>query len=153
MILFIFLPICAFSDIYIWTDANGVKHVSDRPPRDSEVTADMRTLEVAPPPPPKEVSENPGTTEALSVFAAQDSVFTGHSVMMYTQNNNIDCINARKFFLDNQIQFIEFNLNDSEIVIESYKNQGGQGMPLIIIDGTKVLGWDKNKVKALLNID
>ena len=148
MILFILLPVCLFSEIYIWTDANGVKHVSDTPPRQSEIVKDYQSMESSPVPPPKTVQPDKQDTASTEINEPTQS----REVAMFTLPGNVDCEKARQWFNSHNVAFQEFDINSSETIKSAYKELNGKGIPLIVINDQTVNGWDETRVKTLLNL-
>jgi len=69
---------------------------------------------------------------------------------IYTSNNCQYCHEAKEFFNDSNIPFTEHNISiDKEAKTEIMK-MGYRSVPLIVIDGEKILGFDKEKVVSLL---
>ena len=69
---------------------------------------------------------------------------------IYTSNNCQYCHEAKEFFNESNIPFTEHNISiDKEAKTEIMK-MGYRSVPLIVIDGEKILGFDKEKVVSLL---
>ena len=152
MILLFLLPVCVFSEIYIWTDANGVKHVSDTPPPQSETIKDYRTLESSPARSQKATKPTEKDNPSGDV-AATDTSAAPPKVTMFTRPGYKDCDAARRWFTFSRIPFQEYNIDASVGTRNAYEDLGGKGMPLIVIDQHKVIGWDLEKVKELLHME
>ena len=70
---------------------------------------------------------------------------------IYTSNNCQYCHEAKEFFSENNLSFTEHNISlDKEAKMEIMK-KGYRSVPLIIIDGEEILGFDKEKIVTLLN--
>ncbi len=63
------------------------------------------------------------------------------------------CIKTKEFLKANNIEFEDINVaEDSKAAQEMIKKSGQQGVPVIDIDGTILVGFDEAKIKKLLNI-
>ena len=61
------------------------------------------------------------------------------------------CIKAKKFFKENKIKFIDYNVaEDQEMAKKMVEKTGQMGVPVIVIDGEIVIGFDKPKIEKLL---
>ena len=69
---------------------------------------------------------------------------------IYTSNNCQYCHEAMEFFSESNLKFTEHNISvDKEAKTEIIK-KGYRSVPLIIIDGEEILGFDKEKIVTLL---
>lgn len=75
-------------------------------------------------------------------------------VKIYTTSTCVYCQLAKQFLKENNIEYQEFNVGEDEKAREEMLNKTGQfiGVPVIEIDGEMMLGFDKVKVKKLLNL-
>lgn len=74
------------------------------------------------------------------------------TVEIYTSDTCIQCIKAKEFLKSNNIEYIERNISKNS---EDRKNLIGMGymsIPVTIINGQHVLGFDLNRMKNLLGI-
>ncbi|MDD5070730.1 MAG: Uxx-star family glutaredoxin-like (seleno)protein [Candidatus Omnitrophica bacterium] len=63
------------------------------------------------------------------------------------------CIHAKDFLRENNIEFENIDVSQNQEKAQEMVNLSGQmGVPVIAIDETIVVGFDKNKIKQLLNI-
>jgi len=61
------------------------------------------------------------------------------------------CIMAKKFLKDNNIEFEDIDVSrDKKAAKEMIKKTGQMGVPVIEIDGEFVVGFDRDKIKELL---
>ena len=68
-------------------------------------------------------------------------------VEIYTSNTCIQCIKAKEYW---NIEFKEYNISkDLEAKRELIK-MGYMSIPVILIDGEHVLGFDLNRIESLL---
>ncbi len=63
------------------------------------------------------------------------------------------CHMAKDFLKEHNIEFTEFDVStDKEKAQEMIKKSGQMGVPVLDIDGKIVVGFDKEKIKELLDI-
>ena len=74
-------------------------------------------------------------------------------VIVYSTSTCSHCIQAKKFFDDNNIEYENFDVSvDSLKIDEMVKKSGQMGVPVIDIDGVIIVGFEKNKISELLEI-
>jgi glutaredoxin len=61
------------------------------------------------------------------------------------------CKKTRTFFNDNNIKFQEFDIEKSDDGRRRYDELNGKGIPLVLINGGRVNGYNKSKMLELLN--
>jgi glutaredoxin len=60
---------------------------------------------------------------------------------------------AKQFLAENQVPFEEIDVAASQLAAQEMISRSGQlGVPVIDIDGQIVIGFDRNKIKQLLNL-
>jgi len=59
------------------------------------------------------------------------------------------CKEARKLFKENDIDYFEYDVEKSEEGREQFRKLGGKGVPLILIDGEVLKGFDAEQILAL----
>jgi glutaredoxin-like YruB-family protein len=63
------------------------------------------------------------------------------------------CIMAKKFLKDNNIEFEDIDVSrDIKSAREMVEKTGQMGVPVIEIDGEFVIGFDRNRIKELLQL-
>ena len=65
-------------------------------------------------------------------------------VEIYTSDTCIQCIKAKEYLKNRNIEFKEYNISKDLIKL------GYMSIPVIIIDGEHVLGFDLNRIESLL---
>lgn len=61
------------------------------------------------------------------------------------------CIRAKQFLKDNNVQFADIDVSaDQAKAEEMIKKSGQMGVPVLEIDGEIIVGFDKEKIKAVL---
>jgi len=62
------------------------------------------------------------------------------------------CKMARDLFERYGIIYRDYDIENDRLAYEEYKRLGGVGVPLIVINGTNVYGYDEKRIKRLLGI-
>jgi len=63
------------------------------------------------------------------------------------------CIMAKKFLKDNNIEFEDIDVSRNiKAAREMVEKTGQMGVPVIEIDGEFVIGFDRNRIKELLQL-
>jgi len=63
------------------------------------------------------------------------------------------CIMTKKFLKDNNIEFEDIDVSrDKKAAEEMVMKTGQMGVPVVEIDGEIVIGFDRDKIKKLLNL-
>ena len=63
------------------------------------------------------------------------------------------CIMTKKFLKDNNIEFEDIDVSrDKKAAEEIVMKTGQMGVPVVEIDGEIVIGFDRDKIKKLLNL-
>ena len=63
------------------------------------------------------------------------------------------CIRAKQFLKENNVLFTDFDVSsNSEKAEEMTQKSGQMGVPVLDIEGTIIVGFDKEKIKQSLGI-
>lgn len=73
-------------------------------------------------------------------------------VEIYTSNTCTYCHQAKEFFKENNIDYTEHNVSTDMESRKALMKKGIMSVPLIVIDGEDILGFDESRVRALLKI-
>ncbi|WP_042278384.1 glutaredoxin family protein [[Clostridium] dakarense] len=73
-------------------------------------------------------------------------------VEIYTSDSCIQCIKAKEYLKLNNIEYIEYNISKSSEARKELIRMGYMSIPVMIIDGEHVLGFDLNRMKSLLGM-
>ena len=74
-------------------------------------------------------------------------------VTVYSTSTCPFCIRAKQFLKDNNIQFQEIDVSSDQAKAQEMINRSGQmGVPVIDVDGTIVVGFDKDKIREALKL-
>ena len=71
-------------------------------------------------------------------------------VIMYVTSGCSYCAKARTWFDSREIQFDERNIDTSAEASREWQQLGGEGTPLIVINGNAILGFVQARVEAEL---
>ncbi len=75
-------------------------------------------------------------------------------VIVYSTPTCMYCNMAKDFFKDNDISFTEYNVgSDLDKRREMVEKSNQMGVPVIVVDGEVIVGFDKNRLSELLEID
>jgi len=75
------------------------------------------------------------------------------SVKVYSTSTCPWCIRTKQFLKENNIFFDDYDVaSDQEKADEMVKKSGQMGVPVLDIEGTIIVGFDKDKIKAALGI-
>lgn len=76
------------------------------------------------------------------------------NVIIYSTPTCIYCKMAKEFLTEHKIPFLDYDLSqDVEKKDEVVKKTGQMAVPVIDIDGEIVIGFDKEKISRLLEIN
>lgn len=73
-------------------------------------------------------------------------------VEIYTSTTCSYCHMAKEFFKENNVEFIEHNISEDADSRKELMKKGYRSVPVIIIDGEEILGFDKDKISNLLGL-
>lgn len=75
-------------------------------------------------------------------------------VIVYTTPTCSWCRTLKDYLTNNRIKFREIDVSkDEKAANEMVKRSGQQGVPQSLIDGQVIVGFDRNKINGLLNIN
>lgn len=63
------------------------------------------------------------------------------------------CMKAKQFLEERKIEFEWKDVQDQALAEEAYRKSGQAGIPVIDINGNIVVGFDVEKIKALLGLE
>lgn len=73
-------------------------------------------------------------------------------IEIYTSDSCIQCIKAKEYLKLNNIEYIEYNISKNSEARKELIRMGYMSIPVMIIEGEHVLGFDLNRMKSLLGI-
>ena len=75
------------------------------------------------------------------------------NVKVYTTKTCPWCIKTKKFFKDNNVNYQEINVGENEQARnEMFEKSGQFGVPVVDVNGSIIIGFDKNALKKALGI-
>lgn len=75
------------------------------------------------------------------------------NITIYTTSSCVYCKMAKEFFKSNNIAYKEINVeNDLDAQQEMIKKSSQMGVPVIEINGSVIVGFDKGHVEKLLEM-
>lgn len=83
----------------------------------------------------------------VSYFSPAESA---QEVIMYAVPDCGYCRQARRYFADHGIDYVEYNIDNSSRRMKEFRRMGGRGTPLILIDGRKIHGFNTRAIEAAL---
>lgn len=121
------------AEIYTWTDASGKKHFSDKkPPNQSAETMKTRV----------------NTYEEVS-FDVAPAAQPSEQVVMYATEWCGYCKKARRYFRNNNIAFVEYDIEKDAVAKQAYDRIGGRGVPVILVGQRRMNGFSEAGFKQI----
>lgn len=74
----------------------------------------------------------------------------GDKVVLYATDWCGYCAKARTFLKDNNIPYVEFDIEKSTEGRAEYEKLGGNGIPLLLVRGNVVRGYSPDEIKHFL---
>ena len=74
------------------------------------------------------------------------------TVEIYTSDTCIQCVKAKEFLKANNVEYTEHNISKNSEARKNLIRMGYMSIPVTIINGQHVLGFDLNRMKDLLEI-
>lgn len=72
-------------------------------------------------------------------------------IVMYTTSTCPACTAAKSYFKQRGISYLEMNVEANQQAMEQFAKLGGRGVPLIIINGQTVEGFNPGRIEQLLS--
>ena len=77
----------------------------------------------------------------------------GSQVIVYSTKTCPHCVRAKEYLEDKNVEFEEIDVSeDQEKAREMVDLTGQMGVPVIVIDGEAIVGFDRAKIQKALNI-
>jgi glutaredoxin 3 len=75
------------------------------------------------------------------------------NITVYTNSSCPYCIKLKKFLKENGVKFKEINISIYPEAAKELNNKTGQtGVPVTLFGNHKIVGFDENRLRNLLNI-
>lgn len=71
-------------------------------------------------------------------------------VELYTSNTCGYCNMAKDYFNEKNISYVEYNISEDANARKDLMKMGYMSVPVILIDGREVLGFDRDRIEDLL---
>ena len=73
-------------------------------------------------------------------------------VEIYTSDTCIQCKKAKEYLRNNNIEFVEYNISSNQEYKRELIKKGYLSVPVIVVDGQDILGFDLSRIKQLTGI-
>ncbi len=74
-------------------------------------------------------------------------------VIVYSTNSCPWCVKAKDFLKENKIDYVEHNVAEDAKALQDMEEKSGQrGVPVLDINGTIIVGFDRDAIKAALKL-
>lgn len=74
-------------------------------------------------------------------------------VIVYSTNSCPWCVKVKGFLKENKIDYVEHNVAEDAKALQDMEEKSGQrGVPVLDINGTIIVGFDRDAIKAALNL-
>jgi glutaredoxin len=124
------------AQVYKWVDDDGITHFSDTPPQSD---SDFSEIEVK-------------VNSYTSTFVEETPIDNqGDKIVMYSTSWCGYCKKARRYFDDNNIAFVEYDIEKSPKARKEYDALGGRGVPVILVGNRKLTGFSVDAFEKLYN--
>jgi glutaredoxin len=134
----------AAAQVYKWTDSAGRVHYGDKQPEDAK--SQQLKLQVQSYEGPAKVMD-----WAAILHKKAPEVAVTSSVVMYSTSWCPHCKRARAYFARNGIAYQDIDVEKSEAGKRDFAALGGGGVPLIVVGGKAMRGFDSTRMDQLLN--
>lgn len=72
-------------------------------------------------------------------------------VIIYSSNTCPHCVSAKEYLGEKNIDFTEKNVQTDEVARKELMDMGHMGVPVLLIDGEEIVGFDKARIDQLLD--
>jgi glutaredoxin-like YruB-family protein len=73
------------------------------------------------------------------------------NVVVYTSNTCPYCTLAKNYLNEKGIEYTEKNVQTDKDARKELMSMGHMGVPVLIVDGQEIVGFDKDKLDSLLS--
>ena len=74
-------------------------------------------------------------------------------VIVYSTNSCPWCVKVKDFLKENKIDYVENNVAEDAKALQDMEEKSGQrGVPVLDINGTIIVGFDRDAIKAALKL-
>lgn len=72
-------------------------------------------------------------------------------VVVFTSNTCPYCVSAKDYLKEKGIEYTEKNVQTDKEARKELMGMGHMGVPVLVIDGVEIVGFDKEKIDNLLS--
>lgn len=87
----------------------------------------------------------------LNPSGAETTTLHPNNVVLYATDWCGYCKKTRKFFKENNIAYVEFDIEKSAEGKAQYQSLNGRGVPLVIVKGKLIRGYNPGLMQSLLD--
>lgn len=141
------------ADIYMWTDDKGVTHFGSSPPKGDSEKKKMKTIKTKKAPSaaaPALPTSAPDAPEIAAKAEQAPKSKPSSRVELFTTATCPYCIKARGYLNSRGIIFQDHDIETDPQAFARYNGYGGGGVPIALIDGVAVHGFDVEEYARLL---
>lgn len=73
------------------------------------------------------------------------------NVVVYTSNTCPYCVTAKDYLKEKGVEYTEKNIQADKEARKELMGMGHMGVPVLVIDGEEIVGFDKDKIDDLLS--
>jgi glutaredoxin len=145
--------------IYSWKDTNGTYHFSDTKPDTVNDFTVSDAYQYAPLPLVYRIKHmaSPVLDKITKLVSKKDSSgrkknnarstsSTKNNVRIFTTERCGYCTKAKEYFSAKGIAYTEYDIDKSPSAKAEFKSHQGRGVPLIIVNGNKIFGFNKKAI-------
>ena len=136
ILLALFVSSNAFSDeIYKWVDEKGRVHYGDRESKPKDTEVELLDIKV-------------NTYKSVSIG---ETTFIREKVTMYSTSWCGYCKRAKRYFIDNAIPFVEYDIEKNAKAQREYQKLGASGVPVILFKKRRLNGFSADAFDSFYN--
>ncbi len=152
-IFFLFVaPLALGASMYKVITPEGKVIYTDKPPTvGKSKVEDMGQYTPEPPRPPVVQSQsNRDTSNAMPRPRTETRELSLSGVVMFSAPGCSYCMKAKEFFAHRKTSYTEYDISQDRAAYDIYKELGGQGVPLIVVNGQIMKGFNAQGLETLL---
>lgn len=138
-LILLMLPAFASAEIYKWVDENGRVHFGDSPKekdKAEKVVVDVVSYEFV-------------KVEPVNYSRSTSTPAANNKVVMYSASWCGYCKKARSYFMANNIDFIEYDIERDGAAARRFREMGGKGVPVILVGDRKMSGFSIDRFQSI----
>lgn len=140
LLMFVLVVPVAQAEVYRWVDDDGTVHFSDTPREPGQTQRiDVGEINTA-----KSVDVESIGTDEVSAGATE--------VVLYSASWCGNCDRARAWFQQNDVPFVEYDVEDSRKGRGDFAAMGGKAVPVIVVGDRKMVGFSPERFEQLYDV-